>query len=48
MDKNMLTTLYNSIVRPHLEYGSNIYGQLCITRGSREPVIAHLDQICFQ
>jgi hypothetical protein len=25
MDKNMLTTLYNSIVRQHLEYGSNIW-----------------------
>jgi hypothetical protein len=24
MDKNMFTTLYKSIVRPHLEYGSNI------------------------
>ena len=25
MDKNMFTTLYKSIVRPHLEYGSNIW-----------------------
>jgi hypothetical protein len=25
MDKNMITTLYKSIVRPHLEYGSNIW-----------------------
>jgi hypothetical protein len=25
MDKNMLTTLYKSIVRPQLEYGSNIW-----------------------
>jgi hypothetical protein len=25
MDKNMLTTLYKSIVRPHLENGSNIW-----------------------
>ena len=25
MDKNMFTTLFKSIVRPHLEYGSNIW-----------------------
>jgi hypothetical protein len=25
MDKKMFTTLYKSIVRPHLEYGSNIW-----------------------
>ena len=25
MDKNMFTTLYKRIVRPHLEYGSNIW-----------------------
>jgi hypothetical protein len=25
MDNNMFTTLYKSIVRPHLEYGSNIW-----------------------
>jgi hypothetical protein len=31
MDKNMFTTLYKCIVRPHLEYEA-IYGQLCIKR----------------
>ena len=25
MDKNMFNTLYKNIVRPHLEYGSNIW-----------------------
>jgi hypothetical protein len=28
MDKNMFTTLYKSIVRPHLEYGSNIWSAM--------------------
>ena len=30
MDKNMFTTLYKSIVRPHLEYGSNIWSVMYI------------------